>query len=122
MNRVGFFGGVLGGSGGHLRLIVIARFGFGWRYGADGLEQPAVVEPVDPLKRGELNRLEGLPPTAAVDHLGLVEAVDRLGERIVIAAVHAPNRGLDAGRSQRVTRAVSLQRLVPGHLRGSLYE
>ena len=33
---------------------------------------------------------------AALDHLGLVEAVDRLGEGVVVAVADAADRGLDA--------------------------
>src|SRR3954452_13803018 len=88
------------GSGRHLPLSVVARFGFGRGHVADGLEQPAVVEPVHPLKRGELDCLKGPPRPASVDHLGLVEAVDRLRERIVKTVADAADRGLDARRSQ----------------------
>ena len=62
LNRAGFPGGILAWItrlGGHLHLSVVARFGFGRRHVADGLEQPAVVEPVDPLERGELDGFEG---------------------------------------------------------------
>jgi hypothetical protein len=64
-------------------------FGFGWRDVADGLEQPAVVEPVDPFQRGELDGLERPPWPAPVDDLGLVETIDGLGERVVIAVADA---------------------------------
>ena len=50
--------------------------------------------------RGELNRLKGPPRPAPVDHLGLVQAVDRLRERIVKTVADAANRGLDPRRSQ----------------------
>ena len=66
-----------------LGLGIIARFRLGGRDIADWFEQPAVAEPVDPFERGELNRLEAAPWPAPVDHLGLEQAVDRLGERIV---------------------------------------
>jgi hypothetical protein len=46
---------------------------------ADVREQAAVVEPVDPFERGVFDRLEAAPGAAAVDDLGLEEAVDRLG-------------------------------------------
>ncbi len=58
------------------------------------------VEPVHPLERGKLNRLTGPPRPTSVDHLGLVEAVDRLRERIVKTVADAADRGLDARRSQ----------------------
>ena len=47
-------------SRGHGWLIqhgVVALLGFGRRDVADGLQQPAIVEPVDPFERGELDGL-----------------------------------------------------------------
>lgn len=55
-----------------------------------------MVEPVDPLQRGVLDGFEVAPWSASVDHLGLVEAVDRLGQSIVVAVADATNRRLDA--------------------------
>ena len=40
------------------------------------------------------------PWSAPVDHLGLVEAVDRFGESVVVAIADAADRGLDAGLRQ----------------------
>jgi len=37
---------------------VVALFGFGGRDVADGLQQPAIIEPVDPFARRELDGLE----------------------------------------------------------------
>ena len=55
---------------------------FGGRDAADGLEEASVIEPVDPFEGGEL---DGSPGPAPVDHLGLVESVDALGQGIVVA-------------------------------------
>jgi hypothetical protein len=47
-------------SRGHGWLIqhgVVALLGFGRRDVADGFQQPAIVEPVDPFERGELDGL-----------------------------------------------------------------
>src|SRR3954467_568276 len=66
----------------------------------DRPSMPSSNPPVHPLKRGKLNRLKGPPRPASVDHLGLVEAVDRLRERIVKTVADAADRGLDARRSQ----------------------
>jgi hypothetical protein len=44
--------------GGLLRHGIVAFLGFGWRDVADGLQQPAIVEPVHPLRRRELDSLE----------------------------------------------------------------
>ena len=46
----------------------------GWNV-ADGLKQAPVVEPVDPLERGELDGFEGPPGSALVDGFGVVKAV-----------------------------------------------
>ena len=44
--------------GGLLCHGIVAFLGFGWRDVADGLQQPAIVEPVHPLQRRELDSLE----------------------------------------------------------------
>jgi hypothetical protein len=61
---------------------VVALLGFSRRDVADGLQQPAIVEPVHPFQRRELDGLERAPWSTSVDHLGLVETVDRFGESI----------------------------------------
>jgi hypothetical protein len=66
-------------------------FGFGWWAVADGLQQPAVVEPIDPFQRRKLDSLERPPRPAPVNDFGLVEAVDGLGECVVIAVADAAN-------------------------------
>ena len=76
---------------------IVARLGFGRRDIADRLEQPPVVEPVDPFQRRELDRLEAAPRPAPVDDLGLVEAVDGLCEGVVVAVSDATDRRLDTG-------------------------
>jgi hypothetical protein len=42
-------------------LSVEGGLDLGWRDVADGLQEPAVVEPVDPLKGGVLDLIEALP-------------------------------------------------------------
>ena len=79
---------------------VVSFLGFGWRDVADGLQQPAMVEPIDPGERGKFDRLEAAPWTAAMDHLGLVESVDGLGEGVVIAVADASDRGFEASLGQ----------------------
>lgn len=48
----------------------------------DGLQQPAIIEPVDPGQHGDLNRFEASPWPAPVDDLGLAESVDGPGQRV----------------------------------------
>lgn len=56
---------------------VVALFGLGRRDVADGLQEPSVVESIDPFQGRELDGLEAAPwSTPVVDHLGLVETVD----------------------------------------------
>ena len=64
---------------------------------ADGFEQPAVIEPVDPFQRGILDVPERSLGTAAVDDVGLVKTVDGLGQSVVIAVAVAADRWLDPG-------------------------
>jgi hypothetical protein len=55
-----------GGYGGLIVQCVIARLRFGWRDISDRLQRPAVFEPVDPFKRGELDVVMGLIAAVAV--------------------------------------------------------
>src|SRR5690606_15831239 len=64
--------------------------------GGGSLQQPAIVEPVDPFQRRELDGLERAPWPASMDHFGLVQAVDRLGESVVVRVADAADGGLDA--------------------------
>src|SRR5262245_61777672 len=75
-----------------LQGCIVGGIGFSRRHMADRLEKPAVVEPVDPFERGVLDGLQRSPRSAPMDHLGLVEPVDRLGERIVVAVADACRR------------------------------
>ena len=59
-----------------------------------------MIEPVDPFQRGELDGFEGSPRATAMDDFGLVEAVDRFGQGVVIAVADAADRGFDAGLRQ----------------------
>ena len=79
---------------------MIVPFVLGRRHVADRLEQPPIVEPVDPFQRRVLHGIEGAPRTARVDHLGLVEPDDRLGQRVVVGVPDAADRSLDAGLGQ----------------------
>lgn len=76
-----------GGLAGELPVIVCLSFCR--RDVADGFEQAMVVEPGHPFECRELHRLLGLPRCPAMDQLGLVEAVDRLGQGVVIGIAFA---------------------------------
>ena len=84
-------------AAGSSRPAIVGGFGFGRRHVADRLQQAAVVEPVDPFERGVLDGFQRAPRPAPVDHLGLVEPVDRLGERVVVAVADAADRRHEAG-------------------------
>ena len=71
----------------------VALLGFGRRDEADGFQKPAIVEPVHPLEGSELDGLEGAPRSPSMDDLGLVEAVDRLGQRVVVKSPTLPTEG-----------------------------
>src|ERR687898_2161785 len=53
------------------------------------------VEPVDPFGGGEFDVIDAAPRPLFLDQLGLVEAVDRLGQGIVIRRPDSTDRGLD---------------------------
>ena len=75
-------------------------FGFSVRDVADGAEQAAIIEPVVPIEGGVFDGLERSPRAAPVDHLSLVEAVDRFGQRVVVAVADAADRRIDPGFGQ----------------------
>ena len=69
-----------------------------WLHVADRLQQPPMIEPIDPVEARELDGLEMPPRSEVTNHLGFEEADDRLGLRIASAA--------DGGRDPRVGKAV----------------
>ena len=80
-----------------LQHSIVAFFGFGRRDVADGLQDPPIVELVE---GSVLHRLKRAPRPAPVDDLGLIEAIERLGERVVVRVADTANRGLNAGLGQ----------------------
>ena len=56
-----------------------------------------MIEPRDPFERCQLDGLLRLPRAASVNDFRLVEAVDGLGEGVVVAVALAADRGLDTG-------------------------
>ena len=77
--------------GGMVDLSRVACFSLGGWNVADRFEQAPVVEPVDPFQGGELDVFQGAPWPAARDHFGRGEAVDRLGQGIVVAVATSAN-------------------------------
>ena len=59
---------------------------------ANRLQQPAMIEPVDPLQSRILDRIEVPPRTATVNDFGLVEADDGLGQRVVVRVADTADR------------------------------
>ena len=94
---------VLCESRGHGRvfcLAIVRRFGLGRRPVPDRLEDATVIEPVHPIERGELHRLQASPRAAGSNHLGLVQPGDGLGQGVIVRIANAPDRLLDAGLGQ----------------------
>ena len=74
--------GLDSGGFGSLLLTIVTGLTFGRWDVVECAVEPPVVPPVHPLRRGQLHVLEGPPGALAVDDLGLVQAVDRLGESV----------------------------------------
>ena len=56
-----------------------------------------MVEPVDRLSGGELDMVDAAPRAGFLDQLGLVEAVDRLGQRVVEGRADSTGRWPNTG-------------------------
>jgi hypothetical protein len=70
-------------------------FVLGWWDVSAVAVQPGLVEPVHPGQGGEFELVDVVPAggVGSVDALGLVQAVGRLGERVVIGVRDRPDRG-----------------------------
>ena len=68
----------------------------GWDVAAVFVEA-SVVEPVDPFQGGDFDVVGGAPRSFRFDQFSLVEAVDGLGQGIVVAVAGGPDRGVDPG-------------------------
>jgi hypothetical protein len=75
----------------------VAFLGFGRGDEADGLQNPAIVEPVQPFESCELDGVEVTPRSTSMDDLSLVEAIDRFGEGVVVRVADAADGRLDPG-------------------------
>ena len=63
-------------------------------------EQPVHGRGGERVVDGVFDGLERSPRAAPVDRLGLVEAVDRFGQRVVVAVADAADRRIDPGFGQ----------------------
>ena len=77
-------------GGWSLVLSVVGGLPFDGRDVAAVLVEAVVVEPVDPLGGGVFDLVDGAPGLAWFDQLGLVEAVDGLGESVAYELPTAP--------------------------------
>ena len=48
-----------------------------------------MVEPIDPVERGQFDRFDRAPLSKSVDDLGLVETDDRLGQGVIVRVAAA---------------------------------
>ena len=60
------------------------------------LEEATIVEPMNPLERGEFDSFAALPRSAPIDHFGLEERVNGLSEGVVVRVSFAANGRFDA--------------------------
>src|SRR6201984_1128118 len=94
--------------GGLFQHGVVALLGFGRRNVADGLQESPVVEPVHPFQGRELDGFGASPWPAPMDHLGLVETADGLGESVAIGISDTADRRFDTGFSQALSALLEL--------------
>ena len=64
------------------------------------LEDSSVAEPIHPVERCELHRLQASPRAAGLNHLGPVQPDDGLGQGVAIRIANAPNGLIDSGLGQ----------------------
>jgi len=80
---------------------VVSGLHLGRRQVAAVFVEAAVVEPVDPLGGGDLDVVDAAPWAVFLDQLGLVEAVDRLGQSLSKEDPTALTEGLMPARASR---------------------
>ena len=84
----------------NLVLIVVDGLVLGrWAIATGGMKPP-MIEPVDVLQGGQLELVEVTPGPVSFYQLGLVQAVYRLGERVVVRISFTPTE-TDAPASAR---------------------
>jgi hypothetical protein len=78
-------------------LSIVGGLVFGRRAIAAGGVNPTMIKPVDVLQGGQLQLVEAAPRPVPLYQLGLVQAVHRLGERVVIRIPFATNGNRSTG-------------------------
>jgi hypothetical protein len=68
----------------------------GWEVAVD-LEQPVLVEPVDPGQGGGFDVFDGAPGAAAADQFGLEQSDHGFGQRVVQCVADRADRWIDSG-------------------------
>lgn len=106
---------MLRSHGGVVEHGVVSLLGDRRRDVADGPKQAAVVETVAPFERGVFDGLERSPRSPVMDHLGLVETVDGLGQSVVVAIADAADRRRTA-RSRTSGANLFVVLLIPAPL------
>ena len=76
-------------------MSVVGGFVFGGWDEAEVAVEASVVVPVERFQRGELELVETFPGATVSDQLGLVQADDRFGERVVVAVAPGADRAGD---------------------------
>jgi hypothetical protein len=90
------------GRDGRLLLLAIVRhLQLRRRHVADRLEQPAMIEPVDPFERRVFDRIEVPPGAAVTDDLGLEQTDDRLGQALSYESPTLPTEGSTPASASR---------------------
>ena len=82
--------------------MIVRRLKLRWRDVTDRLEQPAMIEPINPFQRRVFNRVQMTPRPATSNHLGFVEPNDGLRERVIVRIADATHRRLGACLGQSI--------------------
>jgi hypothetical protein len=69
----------------------VRGFELGRGYVVEGSVEPDGVEPGHREQRCELDVIDGVPGSEASDRPGLVEALDRLGQNVVVRVADGPD-------------------------------
>ena len=91
-----------GRNGCYVLVVSVGHLDLGWCVVAEGFVESGGVPPVHPAHGGRLDGFDGFPEPLGTDEFGLVEAVHRLGQGVVVRVTDRAHRGLHSGRDERV--------------------